>query len=321
MASTSHRVRLCAVVLAACAALPGCALQSSQSPAAGGTSPPTASDGWRYARTITLDTTAAGASVADDVENYPLAVLLDKSRFDFGQARANGADIRFVDAGGKALPHAIELWDRESGAAAIWVLLERVKGNSRDQSIVMRWGHSSAPDTSDSKSVFKRADGFVGAWHLGEDGNTDPDGYKDSSEHEAHGTGVGLTPGSRVGARIGRGTHLDNPAGQDTARWIRVPGEKAKQFNPGPPITVSIWALGYPIPFAATKRSSRKATRRGRCSVCSTAQEEVRKKSPARAIKPACGRLGTICARTTSPGRGSSRKSGCTSWWSTKNRA
>ena len=62
--------------------------------------------------------------------HYPLAVLLDKSRFDFSQARADGADIRFFDAGGKALPHAIELWDRASGSAAIWVLLDVVKGNS-----------------------------------------------------------------------------------------------------------------------------------------------------------------------------------------------
>jgi hypothetical protein len=243
-------LRISAVVLTSCFALSGCALQSSApSGAADGGSRGRPADGWRYAQSIAVDTTAAGANVPDDVENYPLAVLLDKSRFDFSQARANGEDIRFFDAAGKPLPHAIELWDRAAGTAAIWVLLDRVKGNSRDQSLVMRWGHATAPDTSDSKSVFKRAHGFVGAWHLGEDGNTNPDGYKDSSEHEAHGTGVGMLAGSRVDARVGKGTHLNNPAGQDTARWIRVTGEKAKQFNPGPPITVSIWALGYSYPI------------------------------------------------------------------------
>ena len=113
----------------------------------------------------------------------------------------------------------------------------------------MKWGHSSAPDVSDSKAVFRKENGFVGVWHLDEDGNTDPDGYKDSSDHEAHGTGVGMIPGSRVDARIGKGVHLDNPPGQDTARWIRVTGEKATQFNPGPPITVSIWALGHSYPI------------------------------------------------------------------------
>ena len=129
-------------------------------------------DGWSYSQTITLDTTASGANVLEDVRQYPLAVLLDKSRFDFNQARADGADIRFFDSAGKALPHAIELWDKASGSAAVWVLLDLVKGNSKDQSIVMKWGHSSAPNISDSKAVFKRQDGFVGAWHLDEDGNT-----------------------------------------------------------------------------------------------------------------------------------------------------
>jgi hypothetical protein len=221
-------------------------LLSSRPDAEAGTGIPqqTSADAWRYARTITIDTTAAGANVPDDVANYPLAVLLDKSRFDFSQARTDGADIRFFDAGGRALPHAIELWDRAAGSAAVWVRLAVVKGNSRDQTIEMRWGHPGAADISDSKAVFTRAHGFVGAWHLGEEGNTVPDGYTDSSEHEAHGTGVGLRPGSRVDARIGKGTHLDNPAGQETARWIRVSGEKAAAFNPGPAITVSIWALG-----------------------------------------------------------------------------
>src|SRR5688500_16887059 len=127
-----HRMRIGAVVLTSCLVLCGCAQHSSRPAAAAG------QGGWRYARTITIDTTATGANVPEDVVNYPLAVLLDKSRFDFSQARPDGADIRFFDATGKALPHAIDLWDRESGRAAIWVLLDAIKGNSTDQSIVMR---------------------------------------------------------------------------------------------------------------------------------------------------------------------------------------
>ena len=244
-----HRLRPGAAVLGGCLALGVGALQPTApaAEAAGGQDSP--ARGWRYARTLTIDTTAAGANVPDDVANYPLAVLLDGGSFDFSQARPDGADLRFVDARGRALPHAIERWDREAKSAAVWVRLDVVKGRSNDQRIEMRWGQPAAPDVSDSKAVFRRADGFVGAWHLDEDGNTDVDGYRDSSEHQAHGTGVGMMPGSRVDARIGKGTHLDNPAGQDTARWIRVSGEKARAFNPVGPITVSIWALGYSYPI------------------------------------------------------------------------
>ena len=147
------------------------AIIHSESPASPNRAP---ADAWAYSQTITLDTTASGANVLEDVRQYPVAVLLDRSRFDFDQARADGADIRFFDSAGKALPHAIESWDKASGSAAIWVLLDLVKGNSKDQSIVMKWGHASAPNTSDSKAVFKRQDGFVGVWHLDEDGNTNP---------------------------------------------------------------------------------------------------------------------------------------------------
>ena len=240
---------LCTAVYSAFVALSGCAPATSSPPNSTAKPGRAPADEWAYSQRITLDTTASGANVLEDVGQYPLAVLLDKSRFDFTQARADGADIRFFDPAGKALPHAIELWDKASGSAAVWVLLDTVKGNSKDQSIVMKWGHASAPNISDSKAVFKRQNGFVGAWHLDEDGNTTPDGFRDASDHEAHGTGVGMIPGSRVDARIGKGVHLDNPKGQETARWIRVSGEKAAQFNPGPPITSSIWALGYSYPI------------------------------------------------------------------------
>jgi hypothetical protein len=246
---THNRLVLAGIALVSASfAVWGCTPQPAPSTSAAAPNR-AAPDAWAYSQTITLDTTAAGANVPDDVRQYPLAVRLDNSRFDFTQARADGADIRFFDAAGKALPHAIELWDGKGGSAAIWVLLDLVKGNSHDQSIVMKWGNATAPDISDSKAVFRRQDGFVGVWHLDEDGNTAPGGYRDASEHEAHGTGVGMIPGSRVDARIGKGVHLDNPQGQDTARWIRVGGEKAAQFNPGPPITVSIWALGYSYPI------------------------------------------------------------------------
>jgi hypothetical protein len=234
-------------VFLSCVALIGCAPRSATPNVSGPGR--AASDGWLYSQTITVDTTASGANVSEDVRNYPVAVLLDKSKFDFNQARPDGADIRFFDASGTPLPHAIELWDKSSATAALWVLLDLVKANSRDQSILMKWGNPNAPNVSDSRTVFRRQDGFVGAWHLDEEGNTNPDGYKDASDHEAHGTGVGMVPGSRVDGRIGKGVHLDNPKGQETARWIRVSGEKATQFNPGPPITASIWALGYSYPI------------------------------------------------------------------------
>jgi len=204
-----------------------------------------------HSMVITLDTSAAGANVSEDVDNYPLAVQLDATNFDFTQAGAMGEDVTFETAEGAPLPHSVEHWDPVGGTAALWVKIPKVVGNMAGQQIRMRWGNPGAVSMADSKAVFSKADGFYGVWHLDEDGNTDPGGFKDASEHEAHATGVGMIAGSRVDARVGKGVHLDNPSGQNTARWIRVEGEKTSAYNPGPAITVSVWALAYSYPISS----------------------------------------------------------------------
>ena len=207
---------------------------------------------WTHAMTITLDTTPARRRRdAGRPEVSAGGASSTRAASTFSQAQANGADIRFFDAAGKALPHAIELWDPEAGSAAIWVLLDVVKANSSDQSIVMKWGNPSAPDASDSKAVFKRADGFVGVWHLDEEGNTAPDGYKDASDHEAHGTGSAWWPGPGSTVASARASTWKIPPGRTPPAGSGWTGEKAAQFNPGPPITVSLWVQGHSYPITS----------------------------------------------------------------------
>ena len=67
------------IAVASCIALLGCASQSSNNPAGRGA----LANDWIHSQTITLDTTASGANAMEDVAKYPLAVLLDRSRFDF----------------------------------------------------------------------------------------------------------------------------------------------------------------------------------------------------------------------------------------------
>jgi len=90
--------------------------------------------------TITLDTTAAGANVPEAVTNYPLAIQLDATNFNFAQAGAMGEDVTFEKADGTLLPHSIEHWDATSMTAALWVKVDSIAGNTADQQIVMRWG-------------------------------------------------------------------------------------------------------------------------------------------------------------------------------------
>ncbi len=209
----------------------------------------------KYSKVIKMDTTAAGAGVMASVTKYPVAVVLNAQNFDFSQAKASGEDIRFTKMDGTTLlPFNIEAWDKAAQTAAIWVKLDEVKGNDNAQSFLMHWGNPEAGSASDPKTVFSMGDGFIGVFHLNEDGNEMPGGYRDSSSYEAHGTGVKLTPGSRVDARIGKGTRLTNSKASYLGQWVRVDGPKVEEmYNAATrSISVSIWAKAATFPGHST---------------------------------------------------------------------
>jgi biopolymer transport protein ExbB len=198
--------------------------------------------GWKYLKPIKMDTTPAGAGVMGEVTGFPVAVVLTAMNFDFSQAKDMGEDIRFGKADGTPLPYAIESWNKAGQTAALWVRVDRVAGNSADQSINMYWGNAGAGDAADSKAVFPAADGFLGVWHLGEDGSTTAGGYPDASGAGNDATGVNLMPGSRIDGRIGSGTKTVNAMEQ----WIRVE-DTAVKFRPAM-MTSSLWGRAASFP-------------------------------------------------------------------------
>jgi biopolymer transport protein ExbB len=209
-----------------------------------GTPGPTDLTRHKYSKPIKLDTTPAGANVPGDVAKFPVAVQLTATNFDFSQTKVNGEDVRFSTMTGQLLPYAIELWDATAKTAALWVKVD-VKGNSA-QTILMHWGNAGAASASDSKAVFSKEDGWLGAYHLGEAGSNEPGAYKDASGNEAHLTGNNMVAETRVPARVGHGQQLDNPGGMGKNQWIGGEGPKFEtDFHVGAhPITASAWALG-----------------------------------------------------------------------------
>jgi hypothetical protein len=191
---------------------------------------------WRYSRVVKLDTTASGAAIKGDVKGFPVAVLLGPQNFDFTQAKADGSDQ--ATAKDPAYPFSIESWDQTGRSAVVWVKMD-VKARSKSQSFVMHWGNPEAPDTSDGKAVFDTKEGFVGVYHLNEEGSTAEGGYLDATANEAHMTGVNLKPGSRVEGRVGKALALDYAQLQ----WVKLDHPKKKRlFDLTTRATVSIWA-------------------------------------------------------------------------------
>lgn len=185
----------------------------------GGEAGDTAFAAWAHGARIGINTSSAGADVAETLEGFPLLVRLDSSFFPFAQARADGADLRFANAGGTALPFEVEEWDPAAGRAAVWVRVDTVRGHDAAQSIRVFWGNPAAPAAADGKAVFDTADGFGGVWHLAE-GAMAP-AYRDATAHGNHGyahagTGGDATAGAAGGAHSlegSRGIHVPDAPG------------------------------------------------------------------------------------------------------------
>lgn len=116
---------------------------------------------------IRINTGLDGAQVDEGVKNFPLLVRLRGDSFPFGEADGKGRDIRFVNVSGAQLPCQIERWDSAKGMAEIWVKVDTLSGNSRDQFMDMYWDGLCTTSQDRDSNVFTPSSGFLGVWHLG----------------------------------------------------------------------------------------------------------------------------------------------------------
>lgn len=160
---------------------------------------------WSFHRPVALNTTASGAGVSGTVAAFAVLIRLNAANFNFTQAKADGADLRFSRRDGSPLPYQIERWDKALQLAEIWVKADTVRGNLQEQAFTMHWGEANAMDSANAGAVFDTADGYVSAWHLGETGNTTVDGYTDASRNGAHGQGANMKAENRIEGVVGWG--------------------------------------------------------------------------------------------------------------------
>ena len=124
---------------------------------------------WQYSGAFHIITTPQGANLPGSASetNFPLLVRLNASFFNFSQAKAGGADLRFTTSAGATLAYQIEEWDAANGAASIWVRVPEIRGNARQQ-LVMYWGKADATSQSSGPAVFNGTNGFLSVFHMNE---------------------------------------------------------------------------------------------------------------------------------------------------------
>ena len=152
--------------------------------------------GWQHSGSMFILTTPEGANLpaSATVKDFPVLVRLNKDFFDFGNAKADGADLRFSTKNGEPLAYQIDEWDLVGGTAAVWVRIPVIQGNTR-QEIKLHWGKADAASESNGKAVFNESNGYLSVFHLG-------DAAKDEvGSLEVKDTGTTATAGIVGGAR------------------------------------------------------------------------------------------------------------------------
>ena len=169
----------------------------------------------------------ADNSCRPDVRAAGIAVLvkLDSSRIDYSKAKANGDDLRFIDAGNAAiLSYEIESWN-PSGISYIWVKVPKIDRQSSNDFIHLYYGNAAAPAGQNRNGVWTR--NFVGVWHLHND--------LQNSVSASH-NGINSNSTDAAG-KIGNGQAFNG-----SNQWVTVPHGSALSFTATQSYSVSAWA-------------------------------------------------------------------------------
>jgi biopolymer transport protein ExbB len=194
--------------------------------------------GWTLRKMITIDTSQTGAPISGPIGGVPVLIRLHDGDFQFGAAKSDGSDLRFVAADDKTLlPFHIEKFDSLLDEAFVWVNVPDLKPDSKT-SFWLYYGNSgpkavkveSAKDTYDSDTVL--------VYHFNESGQP---AYDFSGQgNNAENAGI---PASD--SMIGTGMRLDGKTA------VTIPISSSLSWTEGGSMTWSAWVkFGPPQPNA-----------------------------------------------------------------------
>ena len=145
---------------------------------------------WEHRRKLTFNNLAQ----AENLQNFPVLVILNNTRIDYSKTQNSGQDLRFLDADGSLLDYEIEKWD-ESGTSYVWVKVPQIDASSTTDHIWMYYGNPSAPGGQNPTGVWTNS--FQAVWHL----HNDPvDDLLDSTNNNHDATNFGSVNAAGVAA-------------------------------------------------------------------------------------------------------------------------
>ena len=181
---------------------------------------------WTARKTISVDTGKTGFEISEPVGTSLVLLRLHQGNFNFGSAKEDGSDLRFVAEDDKTLlDHQIEKWDPLMNEAFIWVKVPDIKAGVQTKF----WLYSGISGDKmeaggDPKSTYDAETVLV--YHF--IAATPADATKNANNATSGGTpseGSLIGPGMRL---------LGNTA-------INIPGSESLKWAEGQPLTLSAW--------------------------------------------------------------------------------
>jgi biopolymer transport protein ExbB len=186
-------------------------------------------DEWNFRKEITLDLSPAGAAVSTDINDVPVLLRLSLANFEyFGDAKADGSDLRLISADDKTpLAFHLERYDAAAQMAFIWVRLPRLAAGANTEKIYLYYGNENATSAADSGATYDKNQALV--YHFGAAAGSPQDATAYKSEPSIFQAEV------NPAALIGAGARFNGTSS------ITIPAAGALQLQPGQGMTFSAW--------------------------------------------------------------------------------
>ena len=183
---------------------------------------------WTARKKITLDTTATGLPLKQEVATPVVLLRLHTGNFAFDSAKVDGADLRFMAEDDKTpLKYHIEKFDGIAQIALVWVQVPKLQPGSKERHIWAYYGNENAVAADDAKGSFDLNQTSV--LHFSEAQGAP----KDASAYGNHATQF---DGSRIpGGMIGSAVAFN---GQQS---LLIPASPTMKISATTGATISFW--------------------------------------------------------------------------------
>jgi biopolymer transport protein ExbB len=196
---------------------------------------------WSYRKTLTLDTTAAGADLRATVPDFPLLVRLHLANFAyFTDTRPDGADLRVMAGDDKTpLKFHLERYDPVAEVGFLWVKLPHLAPATSTERLWLYYGNPKAKPGADPGGTYDAATGLV--LHFAEAPGAAP---QDSTAYANHptrfagevsptsyiGGGARLTGAGGIEVEVTPSLRLVPEDGWTFSAWVRPEGEQTSRL-------------------------------------------------------------------------------------------